>query len=158
MQKNLLSLIIMNQRKKDRWKEYLKKKADRKRNELKRVAKDYAKGLILKSTPEEEVLHDLLNDNGIIHEFQKPFNNDSRIYIVDFYLETFTGKYVLEIDGYWHKKTRAKDRKRTEWLMKKKGIRKVLRFWNSELDNPYLVLQQIKLLKPKYYPIPEFFL
>lgn len=84
------------------------------------------------------------------------FRRQQRIgrYIVDFI--NFENKLIVELDGYAHRgeEAKLKDQKRTEWL-EKEGYR-IIRFWNSEVDeNMDEALAQILTLLPSsQHPSP----
>jgi len=101
-----------------------------------------ARGLRRRQTEAERVLWVRLRSRqfeGLKFRRQQPIG----AYIVDFV--SLHKMMVVEVDGGHHGKseTRAKDKKRTEWL-RGKGYR-VLRFWDSEvLTNIEGVLERIR--------------
>jgi very-short-patch-repair endonuclease len=107
--------------------------------------------LILKATKHELILKEALIELGIMFSFQKLVYDHERTFILDFYLNTYSGRYAIELDGYHHftDKGRAYDKKRSEWLFKRRKI-KTVRFSNSEIENDLnKCITAILLLSPK---------
>ncbi|MHB8104689.1 MAG: endonuclease domain-containing protein [Dehalococcoidales bacterium] len=98
----------------------------------KKLITDAARELRTRQTEAEKILWFKIRDkqfHGIKFRRQEPIGN----FIADFVC--YEKKLILEIDGQPHKETSTKinDSQRTKWL-KEQGF-KVLRFWNSEIQN-----------------------
>ena len=90
-----------------------------------------ARYLRKEETKAEKILWEKLRNNNLNVKFrrQHPFD----MYILDFYAPAI--KLAIELDGSIHNSKEAKeyDKERTEYLELKKI--KVIRFWNSEIEN-----------------------
>jgi len=101
---------------------------------------------VLKSNPtDSEVLFKKrLDEKNINYEFQFPIEAGASYYIVDFLI----GKTIIEIDGYYHTKTKEYDKTR-DYFLKSKGY-SVIRIWNSNVDRFNIEsIFKIKKKKPK---------
>ncbi len=126
-------------------------------SESRYIALGYQEDLIKNATPEETALKVILDKAGIRYEFQRIVTINcslpgikSKFFILDFHIPlTGRGKLCVELDGSGHLEPgqAERDNIRTWYLKKRKGY-KVLRFWNSALDNPELVLKEILRYKP----------
>jgi len=105
--------------------------------------KDRRKQLRDNSTEAEKILWQRLRNNKLGFKFFRQYSIDG--YVLDFYCPE--KRLGIEIDGGYHRSENAKiyDLYRTRYI-EAYGI-KVIRFWNSDIDN-YLkeVLQDIKTL------------
>lgn len=121
------------------------------RNKNKSKAKKYARMLKCRITKAERMLKEVLDEDGIVYDFQKPFYDHDACYIVDFYFESISGKkYIIEIDGKTHNKhTRKYDLRRSMVLYARMGCA-VIRFKNEEVFNDLgSVIQRIYDLVPR---------
>ena len=94
-----------------------------------KLSKKYRRERLRDRTYYERWFEDFLTGYRYIPE-KVIFVNDYRFYIVDFYLPKH--RVVIEIDGVQHENNKKYDRKRTKEL-KNRGIRKVIRFKNTDL-------------------------
>jgi very-short-patch-repair endonuclease len=119
-------------RKKKTKKQIAKEQARFKRNRKK--ARKYSRMLKSKITKAERMVKEVLDEGGIIYEFQKPFYDHQHCYIVDFFLTAISGKkYVIEIDGKTHnKRSRPYDVRRSMFLYARMGCC-VIRIKNEEV-------------------------
>lgn len=69
----------------------------------------------------------LLDENEILHVWQKPLYTDYRYVCVDFYIPE--KKIIVELDGSHHdvKGQAKKDQERTDWIIKNFDIKEVIR-------------------------------
>jgi len=74
--------------------------------EIQRNNSKYRITLIKKATKEELIFKQYLNDNHIKFNFQKGFFKPFHR-ICDFYIKKY--RLIIEIDGGYHKETKAKD-------------------------------------------------
>lgn len=87
--------------------------------------KEFRQEQIENRNPYEIKTMKILEEMQIKFEYQKVYGP----YLLDFYLPDY--RVDLEMDGYHHKKRKAKDRKRSKWLRQRRIW--TLRFWNSVL-------------------------
>ncbi len=91
------------------------------------------------ATKAEQILWEHLRRKSFQLKFKR--QNSVGPYIIDFYAPTI--KLAVELDGEIHKQNKDYDLDRTNYL-NDKGI-KILRFWNSEVENNIdKVLEKIK--------------
>lgn len=130
----------------------------RRKNEAKRrvtqsKADEYSGELKKKMTKAERVIRAKLLHLNVKFQFQKYyFNTEGRIYILDFYLKTHSGRWAIEIDGKHHNEPKQKkyDDRRTQWLLehRKTGV---IRFTNEEaLNNTQDCIDKILALSPRF--------
>ncbi len=106
----------------------------------KQIFKDRRRELRKSSTKAEQILWEYLRRKNFNFKFKR--QNSIGPYIIDFYAPSI--KLAIELDGNDHKENKDYDKNRTNYL-KDKGI-KVLRFWNSEIENDIdKVLEKIRL-------------
>ena len=128
---------------------HYKSKKTRKKNRLKTQLKemsDRRKMLIRNTTFAERRLCEILKDMNVKFKFQKPFLGwkEGILYFADVYIPS--KKIVIEVDGGHHLTSEQSyyDKKRTEWLLKKRGI-SVLRFMNTVIINePNTVIETLE--------------
>ena len=111
----------------------------------KRIKKERLKRLWKDATPAEKKLRDILTKLNIQNLFQRTFRINGRLFIADFFLPK--RRIVIEVDGIQHsidQKQVEYDKRRTEFLESKRGV-KVVRFTNSEvLETPDFVFDQLE--------------
>ncbi len=96
-----------------------------------RKAKKYRRELLANPPYYQTMFEDYLKDYKYVKE-RIMFIDEWKFYIVDFYLPKH--RVVIEIDGIQHESSKEYDLYRTKDL-KSKGVRKVIRFKNSDLIN-----------------------
>jgi len=94
---------------------------------LKTITK--ARYLRHEETKAEKILWEALRNKKLGVKFRRQHPIDK--FILDFYAPEI--KLGIELDGFSHKENTEYDKLRTEYL-KSKGI-KIIRFWNSEIEN-----------------------
>lgn len=94
-----------------------------------KLAKKYRRERLKNRSPYELWFEEFLIEYDYIPE-KIFFVDEYNFYIVDFYLPK--SKTVIEVDGIQHEFNKEYDEKRTKRL-REKGIRKVLRFKNTDL-------------------------
>jgi len=101
--------------------------------------------LMKRTTPAEREIRRMLKYLGVYYKPQKAFFHRGTLYVVDFFLPN--KKIVIEVDGIQHsidKRQVEYDKRRTEFLESKRGV-KVVRFTNSEvLETPDFVFDQLE--------------
>lgn len=101
--------------------------------------------LMKRTTPAEREMRRMLKYLGISYKSQKAFFHRGTLFIADFFLPD--KKIVIEVDGIQHSTNQKQveyDKRRTEFLESKRGV-KVVRFTNSEvLETPDLVFDQLE--------------
>lgn len=107
-------------------------KKKRRAKELQQVARAYAIELEEKATEAEKAFAQILEGRGIRFDFQHPFHRGESFAIVDFWLQDYG--VVVEIDGGYHntKAQKLKDADRSDYLLKKERIHRVVRFSNEQ--------------------------
>ena len=100
-------------------------------------------------TKAEKILWKELRNRNLGIKFRRQHPIDK--FILDFYAPEI--KLAIELDGLIHKENKEYDKIRTEYL-ESKNI-KVLRFWNSEIENNLeAVMLKIKAeIPPHPYPL-----
>lgn len=125
-----------------------------------RLSKEYARQLRKAQTKEETLLWEYLRNrklDGIKFLRQHPIpiqrvNDIQEFVIADFYCARY--KFVIELDGGYHKMISSIDAARDNTLLSLFGIH-TLRIENNELDNITLVLEKIKaFIKTLGPPLP----
>lgn len=134
-----------------------KLKRERKAQNHQRGSK-YRNNLLKKATKQELILRDALIEEGVIFSFQKLYFDEKKVFILDFYLKTRTGRYNIEIDGAGHftPKGREYDQKRAQWMYKRRKT-KTIRFTNSQVDHDLdKVVAKILMLLPYKIKQPDY--
>jgi very-short-patch-repair endonuclease len=114
-------------------------------------ARKYSGQLKRRITRAERMVKSILDEDGIIYTFQKPFYSHNCCYIVDFYFENKLGrKYIIELDGKTHNRhTKAYDKNRSFFLYHKKECA-VIRFRNEDVFNDIdKIIDKIYSLHPQ---------
>jgi very-short-patch-repair endonuclease len=85
----------------------------------------------------ENIIKELLDSISVKYVWQKPFFDENRFIAVDFFIPS--KNIVLEIDGQQHYKGNSVeyDIKRTAYLKKRHGIKRVVRVANTDVINNY---------------------
>lgn len=98
-----------------------------------------------RTTPAEREVKRMLKYLRIYYKPQKAFFHKGTLYVVDFFLPN--KKIVIEVDGIQHSIDQRQveyDKRRTEFLESKRGV-KVIRFTNSEvLETPDVVFDKLE--------------
>jgi very-short-patch-repair endonuclease len=101
--------------------------------------------LMKRTTPAEREVKRMLKYLRIYYKPQKAFFHKGTLYVVDFFLPN--KKIVIEVDGIQHSIDQRQveyDKRRTEFLESKRGV-KVIRFTNSEvLETPDVVFDKLE--------------
>ena len=108
-----------------------------------RQAEKFRTSLTKKQTPSEKKFKAILKSLKVDYEFQKIIMLAKNFRIVDFYIPS--KKIVIEVDGDYHQTYEQKqlDRKRSAQLIGK-GVGKIYRFTNSEVDNTNDCIKRLK--------------
>jgi very-short-patch-repair endonuclease len=117
------------------------------KNKAKRNATKLKRGI----TRAERIVKNILDEDGIIYDFQKPFHSHNCCYIVDFYFENTIGrKYVIELDGKTHNRfTKIYNKNRSFFLYHKMECA-VIRFENEDVFNDIdKVMEKIYSFNPR---------
>jgi len=67
---------------------------------IEKTGKKFAKELARKATPSEKQFKRKLLSINISFSFQKPFSNNKKLYIADFFIPSFS--LIIELDGGYH--------------------------------------------------------
>jgi len=105
----------------------------RKANQIKGAT--YQNNLKRKPTKYELIFRRALMKENIKFQFQKLYYSTERIYILDFYLKTLSGRYCIEIDGGYHTTEWKKkyDSRRDNWILEKRRT-VTIRFTNTQIE------------------------
>lgn len=103
------------------------------KKEMKKCANRFSHELTERATGAELVFKTILDLAGIRYTFQKPILRGSHFYIADFFLDDYAT--IVEIDGGYHdtEEQEERDAKRTEDILKKTSIARVVRFSNEQV-------------------------
>jgi len=93
------------------------------------LLRENRKALRRDSTPQEIILWSRLRNKQLGYKFRRQHSFDN--YIVDFYCPK--KNLIVEVDGSQHIDQKEYDAERTRYF-KTRGLR-VVRFWNSEINN-----------------------
>ena len=110
----------------------------------------YRKELSEKTTPMERKAEGYLRQLGISHRSQVGISNGPSFYIMDFHLPK-PYRINLEIDGGYHRRQVAYDRKRDHFMTMMR--RRVVRITNEEMEKMSLNEFNIVLEKARQTPI-----
>jgi len=115
--------------------ENLKRAKSIRKNQIRVKAENYARDLRLNATEPEKLLCEILMENRIWFEFQKPIIKGERFHIVDFAFKAVNGSvFALELNGPQHytDEGRSKDRSRETFLLNR-GFTRIIQIRNRTL-------------------------